>query len=265
MTGLVFFPLEGLPEITPGCDLASLLWDSLCPYLPLRSGDLLVITHKAVSKAAGLVTRLETVEPSPQAQKAAMLCHKDPRLVELMLRCSEKLYACARNILIAVRQDGWVCCNAGLDHSNAGGQDQVVLLPDDCDRRARELSETLSGQAGLLLPVLICDTQGRILRNGTTGVVVGSFGLSPIRTYMGQTDRDSRPLVSTQEAVADELAGAATLVMGQGDEGIPAVLVRGCSLPFVPADSKALRRPEELQLYRPQGVSFVSGEEENAT
>ena len=261
MRGLTFYPLEGMPEVEAGCDLAGLLWDALGPFLPLRPGDVLVVTHKIVSKAAGLVTGLEEVTPSPAAREAAALCRKDPRLVELMLRCSEKVYACERDILIAVRRDGWVCCNAGLDHSNAGGRDRVVILPEDCDRRARELSGALSGRAGLDLPVLICDTQGRVLRSGASGVVVGSFGVPAVRTYAGQTDRGGRELVSTREAVADELAGAATLVMGQGDEGIPAVLVRGCELPFAAEDSAALRRPESMQLYRAQGAAFLPEKE----
>ena len=257
MEPLSIHPLAGLPEISAGCQLPQLLAGALeAADLSPRPGDLLVVTHKILSKAAGLTRPLSEVTPSDTARRLADASGKDPRLAETILECSETVYACDRGILIAQRRDGWICCNAGVDASNAGAPDTVVLLPEDCDAQAESISRALSQRFGFPLPVLICDTHGRALRSGTTGVAVGSFGLEPIRRYAGETDRNDRRLLSTQEAVADELAGAATLVMGQGSEGIPAVLVRGFLHRFAPVDSRDLRLPPELQLYRIQGQAF---------
>ena len=262
MEPLSIHPLTGLPEISAGCRLPQLLADALeAADLSPRPGDLLVVTHKILSKAAGLTRPLSGVTPSGTALRLAEVSGKDPRLAETILDCSDTVYACDRGILIARRRDGWICCNAGVDASNAGAPDTVVLLPEDCDAQAEAICRELSRRFGFPLPVLICDTHGRALRSGTTGVAVGSFGLEPIRRYAGETDRSGRQLLSTQEAVADELAGAATLVMGQGDEGLPAVLVRGCELPFAAEASAALRRPESMQLYRAQGAAFLPEKE----
>ena len=143
---------------------------------------------------------------------------------------------------------------AGVDASNAGGKDRLILLPPDCDDRAKELSLALSAALGFSLPVLICDTHGRALRSGATGVCVGSYGLDPVRRYRGQADRDGRILQHTEEAVADELTGGATLVMGQGREGVPAVLARGYLHDFAPLDSSALKRSPDQCLYKLQGA-----------
>ena len=257
MEPLSIYPLSNLPEVSTGCQLPQLLSDALkAAGLAPRPGDLLVITHKILSKAKGLTCSLSQIAPSETARHLAAASGKDPRLVEAILDCSNTVYACDRGILIALRRDGWICCNAGVDASNAGAPDTVVLLPEDCDAQARAISKELSEQLGFPLPVLICDTHGRALRSGTTGVTVGSFGLEPIRRYTGETDRDGRHLLCTQEAVADELAGAATLVMGQGSEGIPAVLIRGFLYDFAATDSQDLRLPGERQLYQIQGQAF---------
>ncbi len=255
MNSLSFSPLSGLPEISAGSDLAQLLFSALAD-IPAQSGDILVVTHKILSKAAGLVRPLEDVQPSPRAQSIADAIGKDPRLLEVILDCSETLHVCDHGLLIARRRDGWVCCNAGVDASNTGAADALVLLPEDCDQQAEALSRALSRALGFPLPVIICDTHGRALRSGTCGVVVGSFGLEPIRRYTGQQDRGGRVLASTQEAVADEIAAAATLVMGQGAEGIPAVLVRGFAYTWTEVDSSDLRLPPENQIYQPRGTVF---------
>ena len=255
MNVLSFLPLSGLPEVTEGCDLSGLLLSALENLAPQR-GDLLVLTHKVVSKACGLVTPLAEVTPSPEAEELAAVSGKDPRLAEVILRSCDTTYACDRGILIAERRDGWICCNAGVDASNSGGTDTVVLLPEDCDAQAKAISLALSEALGFPLPVIICDTHGRALRSGTTGIAVGSWGLEPIRRYTGQQDRNGRVLMTTQEAVADELAGGATLVMGQGSEGIPAVLVRGFAYTPADTDSTSLQLPRERQLYQIQGTAF---------
>ena len=246
---LSFIPLLGIPEVTAGADLPGALEQALQEAGGVRPGDILVVTHKVVSKAAGQVRDLKAVEPSEEARRIAAAAEKDPRAVQVILDSSEKLYACERGLLISERRDGWICCNAGVDASNAGAEDRVILLPEDCDLQARRISEALALR-GMKLPVLICDTHGRALRGGAAGVVVGSYGMQVIRPYIGQEDRNGRVMLSTREAVADEVAGAATLVMGQGREGIPAVLVRGFS--YVPSEegSSSLQLPREERLYQ---------------
>lgn len=246
---LSFIPLLGIPEVTAGTDLPGALERALQEAGGVRPGDILVVTHKVVSKAAGQVRDLKAVEPSEKARQIATAAEKDPRAVQVILDSSEELYACERGLLISERRDGWICCNAGVDASNAGAEDRVILLPEDCDAQARRISEAL-GRRGMNLPVLICDTHGRALRSGAAGVVVGSYGMQVIRPYIGQEDRNGRVMLSTREAVADEVAGAATLVMGQGREGIPAVLVRGFS--YVPSEegSSSLQLPRKDRLYQ---------------
>ena len=246
---LSFIPLLGIPEVTGETNLPEVLEQALQEAGGVRPGDILVVTHKIVSKATGQVRDLETVEPSEEAKHIAAAGDKDARTVQVILDSSQKLYACERGLLIAERRDGWICCNAGVDASNAGGTDRVILLPEDCDAQARRISEALA-EKGMNLPVLICDTHGRALRSGAAGVVVGSYGMQVIRPYIGQEDRNGRVMLSTREAVADEIAGAATLVMGQGKEGIPAVLVRGFSYTPSAEDSSSLRLPSKERLYQ---------------
>lgn len=251
MQPLTFIPLTGLPEITPQSDLSHLLLSVMAAEKP-QPGDILVVTHKIISKAGGFVRTLQEITPTAAVQQAAACTHKDSRLMQVIWDCAQKLYACARDIVMVERPDGWVCANAGVDASNAGGKDRLILLPPDCDDRAKELSLALSAALGFSLPVLICDTHGRALRSGATGVCVGSYGLDPVRRYRGQADRDGRILQHTEEAVADELTGGATLVMGQGREGVPAVLARGYLHDFAPLDSSALKRPPDQCLYKLQ-------------
>lgn len=256
MDPISLYPLHNLPEITADCDLAEQLL-SVLNALPAQKGDILVVTHKIISKATGLVRSLEHISPSQEALDIAEMTGKDPRLVEIILQSSDTLHVCDRGLLIARRKDGWICCNAGVDASNSGTDGSVVLLPADCDREAELLSHFLSEKLGFPLPVIICDTHGRALRSGTCGVTVGSFGLAPIRRYTGQQDRGGRFLVSTQEAVADEIAGAATLLMGQGAEGIPAVVVRGFAHTYTPVTSHELRLEPEKQIYQPRSIPFA--------
>lgn len=253
---LSFIPLLGIPEVTAETNLPEALEQALHEAGGARPGDILVVTHKVVSKATGQVRDLKTVEPSERAKQIAIASDKDARTVQVIMDSSEKLYACERGLLISERRDGWICCNAGVDASNAGGADRVILLPEDCDAQARRISQALA-EKEIHLPVLICDTHGRALRSGAAGVVVGSYGMQVIRPYIGQEDRNGRVMLSTREAVADEIAGAATLVMGQGKEGIPAVLVRGFS--YVPSaeDSSSLRLPSKDRLYQIEKEKLV--------
>ena len=255
MNTISLIPLSGIPAVSAGSDLTAVLLTALEDIAP-KEGDLLVLTHKVLSKANGLTISLSDVRPSVQAEALSRTTGKDPRLMEVILENCNTVYACDRGILIAERRDGWVCCNAGVDASNAGAPDTLVLLPEDCDSQAKRISQALFSALGFPLPVIVCDTHGRALRSGTAGVAVGAWGLEPIRSYRGCADCDGRPLMSTQEAVADELAAAATLVMGQGSEGVPAVLIRGFRYTPADMDSLPLRRPKSQRLYQPKGTPF---------
>ena len=232
-------PLRGLPEIRPGDDLAALLAEC---GTELLAGDVLVIAHKVVSKAEGRVVRLADVEPSPRARELAAEHGKDPRAVEVILSESTELVRADAGRLICRTRHGFVCANAGVDASNAGGPDTLVLLPLDPDASARAL------RARLGCAVVITDSFGRAWRQGQCEIAIGCAGLAPIEDWRGLPDSAGRLLHSTQIAVADEAAAAADLVRGK-DTGEPAVRIRGLERHVLgddgPGVAALLRRPED--------------------
>jgi coenzyme F420-0:L-glutamate ligase/coenzyme F420-1:gamma-L-glutamate ligase len=208
-------PLDGLPEVHPGDDLAALLGSA-----ELRETDVLAIAHKVVSKAEGRVVELATVTPGAHARALAAEHGKDPRLVEVVLSETAELVRADAGRLICRTRHGFVCANAGVDSSNAGAQDTVVLLPLDPDASARAL------RARLGCAVVITDSFGRAWRQAQAEIAIGCAGLAPIRDWRGEPDADGRVLHATQIAIADEVAAAADLVRGK-DTRQPAVRVRG--------------------------------------
>lgn len=242
-------PLKGLPEIGPGDPLGALLADALrgAELAPLR-GDVLVVTQKIVSKAEGRLVCLNDMAPSARARELAEVTGKDPRLVELVLRESSAVLRAAPNVLIARHKLGLVMANAGIDRSNvgAGGADLALLLPRDPDASARTLSAQLEAAFGAPVAVVLSDSFGRPWRLGVVNVAIGAWGLPALLDRRGEIDRDGRRLEVTQVGVGDLLASAAGLAMGEGVEGVPAALVRGCGLrgPSAPA-SALLRSPQE--------------------
>jgi coenzyme F420-0:L-glutamate ligase / coenzyme F420-1:gamma-L-glutamate ligase len=217
---LVAEALPGVPEIRAGDDLAALLGEAAGRLGGLRAGDVLVVAHKAVAKAEGRVVRLADVEPGARARELAARHGKDPRLVELILRESAELLRADAGRLIARTRHGFVCANAGVDQSNAGGVERAVLLPDDPDASARAL------RARLGCAVVIGDSFGRAWRVGQAEVAIGCAGLAPLEDWRGRPDASGRVLQATQIAVADQAAAAADLVRGK-DTGEPAVRLRG--------------------------------------
>jgi coenzyme F420-0:L-glutamate ligase/coenzyme F420-1:gamma-L-glutamate ligase len=246
---LHLFPLTGLPLIRPGDDLAAILIDALRSHAPIR-GDVLVVTSKVVSKAEGRFVDLHQIIPSPRAREVAAATLKDPRLVEVILGESSAISRLAPNVLITRHRLGFVSANAGVDHSNTSAEpDTVLLLPIDPDASARRLSICLCEAFGVALPVVIADSHGRPHRLGTVGVAVGLSGLPGVEDWRGRPDLFGFPLQHTDVGLADMIASAATLVMGQAAEGVPAALARG--LQFSPRDGVAaeILRPPELDLY----------------
>lgn len=241
--------IEGIPEVRPGNDLAALIVEAaIRQATPLTSGDLLVVGQKIVSKAEGRLLRLSAITPSAVAQTMAVGLGRDPRLVEIILRESRRVVRMDRGVLITETHHGWVCANAGVDQSNVD-VDTVALLPEDCDRSARDLRDAIRLRIRVAVAVLIADTFGRPWREGLTNVAVGLSGFVPLRSYLGELDAVGRPLQATIIAIADELAGAAEPVMGKLDR-VPAAIVRGLTLAPGEEGSKSLVRDPARDLFR---------------
>jgi coenzyme F420-0:L-glutamate ligase/coenzyme F420-1:gamma-L-glutamate ligase len=244
------FPVQGMPEILPGAVLGNLIAESLSAAgTPLLMGDLLVVTHKIVAKAEGALVDLATITPSTLAEHFARRWNKDPRQVEVVLRQSARIVRMDRGVIIAETRHGFVCANAGVDASNMTGGDVVCVLPDDPDRSAALIADQVAERTGFRAPVIICDTFGRPWREGLTNVAIGVAGMSPIIDYVGKRDAQGRELKVTALAVADEIAGAAELVMGKLDRA-PAAVVRGFAYQAGEGNARQLLRKPEFDLFR---------------
>ncbi len=241
--------VEGLPEIAPRVDLASLIVEAARRQgTPLAAGDLLVVSQKIVSKSEGRLVRLDQVRPSPRAAALAVEIDRDPRLVEVILGETRRIVRQAKGVLIVETHHGWICANAGVDQSNVD-PDTACLLPVDSDASARGLRGRLGELTGLGLAVIIADTFGRPWREGLVNVAVGLAGFEPIVSYLGETDPAGHVLQATILAVADELASAAEPVMGKLDR-IPVVIIRGARWTPAEADSRPLLRDPSRDLFR---------------
>jgi coenzyme F420-0:L-glutamate ligase/coenzyme F420-1:gamma-L-glutamate ligase len=242
--------LGGLPDVRPGDDIAALILDAgeRQGIRLRRTGDVLVVTQKIVSKAEGRVVALTDVEPGAEAARLAQESEKDPRLVELILRESRRIVRQAGPVLITETRHGFVCANAGVDASNVG-EGMVTLLPEDPDRSAEEIRAGLRQRAGLDVAVVISDTFGRPWREGHTNVAVGIAGMEAFVDYVGQVDPYGYDLRVSTLAVADELAGAAELVMGKLS-GVPVAIIRGYEYPKGRGTARDMIRPPERDLFR---------------
>ena len=247
--------LGGVPLIQPGDDLAGLIGDALRrSELSLQNGDILVVAQKIVSKAEGRIVDLATIHPSPAALKYAQMVTKDPRLVEVVLQQSEAVLRVAQNALITVHKLGFVMANAGVDQSNvdhAGTEDgTVLLLPEDPDGSAAALKSAIEAEWGAAIGVVISDSFGRAWRKGVTGVALGAAGLPSLRNLVGEPDLFGRRLRVSEHAAADDIASAASLLMGQGAEGLPVVHIRGLSFDAADLPASALIRPKHQDVFR---------------
>lgn len=246
-------PLRGIPEVRPGDDLPALIASAAAGGAPaLEDGDVVVIAQKVVSKAEGRLVSLETIEPSVLAASFAAQYDKDPRHVEVVLRESRRIARMERGVLIVETKHGFVCANAGVDASNVEGDTVVCLLPVDPDRSAEAIRAALQGSTGRRLAVIISDTFGRPWREGQTNIAIGVAGIPPMRSYVGQTDKYGYELRVTALCDADELAGAAELVMGKTDH-VPVAIVRGLPWQEAPDEAAGARqivRPPERDLFR---------------
>lgn len=253
---LILTPLEGIPLIHEGQDLAEIILDSLRSNdIELISGDILVCAQKVISKAEGRLVSLNEINPTQKAHQLARETGKDPRLVELILQESKAILRSREGLIIAEHHLGFVCANAGIDRSNVsgdkGGQGEyVLLLPEDPDRSAEGLRFKFKNRLGVNIGVLIIDSHGRAWRNGIVGISIGFSGIPGIVDMRGKEDIFGYKLRVTQIAVADELAAGASLVMGQADEATPVVHVRGFPYELREGSFSELPRDQRNDLFR---------------
>ncbi|MEO8628116.1 MAG: coenzyme F420-0:L-glutamate ligase [Betaproteobacteria bacterium] len=247
--------LAGVPFVRVGDDVCDLIIKALAHSgEQLRSGDVIVIAQKIVSKAQGRQVALDSVTPSARAQELAAIVDKDPRLVELILSESTEVLRARKDVLIVVHRLGFVMANAGIDMSNVEGNDAtsrvLLLLPTDPDGECDRLREAIRERIGAQVGVVINDSHGRAWRNGAVGVAIGASGVAALRDLRGKPDLFGRELQITQVGLADELAAAASLLMGQADEGLPVVIVRGLQIEGHDGSAADLIRARELDLFR---------------
>jgi coenzyme F420-0:L-glutamate ligase/coenzyme F420-1:gamma-L-glutamate ligase len=249
MTGLA-----GVPLVQPGDDLGAIAAAAFAANgVAPEEGDVLVVAQKIVSKAEGRYVDISTVRPSERAIALAAELDKDPRFVEVVLSESKRVVRHRPGLLIVEHRLGFVMANAGIDHSNIGweaGSERVLLLPVDPDGSAHALRQYLIGAFGVELGVIISDSFGRPWRKGTVGVAIGASGLPALVDLRGHPDLFGRELLVTETGFADEIAAAAGLLMGQADEAVPMVLVRGLAWSAPDRPAGFLIRPAEHDLFR---------------
>ena len=253
---LVLTPLQRIPLIRHGDDLADILLKSLRETsLDLQDGDILVLAQKIVSKAEGRMVNLAGIQPSQRAIELGEQTEKDPRLVEMMLRESNEVLRSRKGVIVVEHRLGFVCANAGIDHSNVMGEgdsneEYVLLLPENPDKSAKELRGQIEHRTGKTVGVMVIDSHGRAWRNGTVGICIGLSGIPALVDERGWRDLFGYTLKATIVAAADELAAAASLVMGQAAEGTPIVHVRGFPYPLGEGSLAELIRPKDMDMFR---------------
>ena len=251
---LTMIGLAGVPLVEPGDDLGAIAVAAFrANGVTPDAGDVLVVAQKIVSKAEGRYVEIATVEPSGEAISLAAEVDKDPRFVEVVLSESKRVVRRRPGLLIVEHRLGFVMANAGIDHSNlpmADGIERVLLLPRDPDGSARRLRQQLAEAFGTDIAIIISDSFGRPWRKGTVGIALGAAGLPALIDLRGHPDLFGRELLVTETGFADEIAAAAGLLMGQADEAVPMVLVRGLRWSAPDALAAALIRPAEHDLFR---------------
>jgi len=252
MDAVKIIAVKNLPLITEGDNIAELIFNAaIAQNTPIRDRDIIVITHVAVSKAEGDIVNLDDVVPSERAIELAQNTGKDPALVETILRETKEIVRLGPNSIITEIKNRMVCANAGVDKSNVEGERTVALLPKNPDATAQKIRQEIKRLTGCDVAVIISDTHGRPLRMGEVSVAVVVAGIKPLRERRGEKDRFGCVLKVNRTAVADELASAAELVMGQADGGIPAAIIRGYKYqPGGDGSATELVRPKEKDLFR---------------
>lgn len=253
---LTLTPLQNIPLIRRDDNLADIVVNALQENnISLQDNDIFVFAQKIISKAEGRAVNLATITPSQRALELSKQTDKDARVVELILHESNEVLRTRVGAIIVEHKLGFVCANAGIDHSNVTGlgdsaEEWVLLLPQNPDRSAEKMRDEIKSQTGKQVGILIIDSHGRAWRNGTVGVAIGIAGLPGLEDLRGKPDLFGYTLQVTQVGVADELAAAASLMMGQADEGTPVVHIRGFPYPMREGKLKELIRPKVQDLFR---------------
>jgi coenzyme F420-0:L-glutamate ligase / coenzyme F420-1:gamma-L-glutamate ligase len=253
---LTITPIHTIPEINPGDDLARMLLECLVvENINIAENDILVITQKIVSKSENRFVNLAKITPSKKAFEMAKVSRKRPELIELILQESNKVIRIVPQTIIVEHKLGFISANAGIDHSNVGrherkGEDWVLLLPKNPDKSAKKIRKFVNQKIGMNIGVMIIDSHGRAWRYGTVGTMIGTSGVPALVDLRGKEDLYGYKLRITRIGAADELAASASLLMGQANESIPAVHVRGFPYPLREASLKEVLRPEKRDLFR---------------
>jgi coenzyme F420-0:L-glutamate ligase/coenzyme F420-1:gamma-L-glutamate ligase len=253
---LTLTPLQNIPLIRRDDNLADIVVNALQENnISLQDNDIFVFAQKIISKAEGRAVNLATITPSKRAMELSKQTDKDARVVELILQESNEVLRTRVGAIIVEHKLGFVCANAGIDHSNVAGlgdsaEEWVLLLPQNPGRSAEKMRDEIKSKTGKQVGILIIDSHGRAWRNGTVGVAIGIAGLPGLEDLRGKPDLFGYTLQVTQVGVADELAAAASLMMGQADEGTPVVHIRGFPYPMREGKLKELIRPKEQDLFR---------------
>lgn len=247
---VTLIPIDGLPEIKPDDDLAEMLVACVrASGREFAAGDVLAVAQKVVSKSEGRIRKLADVVPGPEAERMAAESGKDAKSLQVVLDETVRIVRWQRGVLIVETRHGFVCANAGVDHSNAGAPDTVILLPVDPDASAARIRAHISANTGVDVPVVITDTFGRAWREGHMNVAIGISGLPALRRYIGEFDPDGYEMRVTEIAIADEIAAASELVMGKLDRR-PAAIVRGLAIVGGSETARTYVRPHDKDMFR---------------
>lgn len=250
---LELFALPDIPLIQPGDDLATIIVEAVDRNsFTLEDNDIVILAQKIVSKSQGRYVDLNSVVPTAKAEHLAQEVQKDPRLVQVILDESDEVIRYRPGVLIVSHRCGVIMANAGIDRSNIeqGDREQVLLLPADSDASAQAIRDNLYLKNACKVGVIICDSVGRAWRNGTTGIAIGAAGVDAYSDLRGQNDLFGNPLRVSSVGVADQIAGAAELLMGEAAEGLPVVILRGMPKPVNPSNARALLRDPQFDLFR---------------
>ena len=246
--------LEGIPLVNAGDNVAEIIKDAILNQnYNLQDGDIILIAETLISKAEGNIINLEEIEASEKASEIAEICKKDPKLVEVILQNSTEIVEVGPNFIITETRHGFVCANAAIDESNVD-DGLATPVPENPDESASKIREFLESEFDKNLAVIVTDTQGRAFRVGAIGTAIGCSGIDPLWVRVGEKDLFGRELETTEIATADELASAASLIMGQADEGLPVVIISGFEafnhLRNTDSNIKPLLRPKEFDVFR---------------
>lgn len=249
---LELLTLPGIPEVQAGDEPAKLITDALATAeTGLEPGDVVVVAQKLISKAEGRICRLSEIQPSADAVELAAATDKDPAIVQLILDESASILRHRPGVIIAQHRLGMVLANAGIDRSNVDRDaDLVLLFPENPDASAARLRDALQSATGARLGVVIADSVGRAWRMGTTGMAIGCAGVEALANLRGQRDMHGRVLEVSEHAIADSIASAAELLMGEADEGTPVIILRGLDQGVSEQDSRLLLRPAAEDMFR---------------